>query len=52
MDKNLQELINLEKVTPKTMSIYRDIRNIRNKIVHGDKVFNDINEAISILKAV
>lgn len=51
-DKLIKELIGKEALNPSALSVYFDIRQTRNKIVHGQKVFSSFEEAENYLKAV
>lgn len=51
-DKIIKELVDGKFLKPSAINIYSDIRQARNKIAHGQKVFSSFDEAEKFLKAV
>lgn len=51
-NKMLNDLIQSEKLDSQAISIYYDIRSARNKIVHGNKILTDTDEAKPYIQAV
>ncbi len=51
-DKIIKELIQNKHLNSSSLGIYFDIKEIRNRVAHGQKVFENFDEAKTYLQAV
>lgn len=51
-DKIIKELIHDKYINSAALGIYYDIKSVRNKVAHGQKVFENFESAKSYLQAV